>query len=305
MESDETDIEKSESGGVANDTKAFPIHSEIVLPTGDMTIDMSDKESTTTKDSAQKQKHLRLIQVTSNPEQRDYATITVQDEQKSPSTPKHKPKSTEPQKAPSSIYAVGGSVKYPKLELKSREVSTRQCKFDIGEEWERFQTIQTNQSISCPPSPLIGRKHDVKLNGRDNPGYAASEPGAEIDQDLTDASEKAKDPFPFHYLFSTTTGNQHQNVKEHHIIPNPFNKINQRFHSTLQCPCFLFFFFLCCLPAVHLMQQSDRQFKKGNPTSARDYGKASTVFYIIGSFIGVVFLSVAIYFATDYVSQFV
>ncbi|KAL4231457.1 hypothetical protein ACF0H5_009034 [Mactra antiquata] len=299
MEADELN-EKPDEADEKN-IHAFPIHSEIVLPKDDIAIEISDEESNATNENSTNKILRRQIAVKS--EQPDYAMITIPDEKQDSKLNKMKSNSPESQNTPSSIYAVGGSSKYPKLELKSREVSTRQCKFDIGEEWEQFQTIQTTQSISCPPSPLIGRTHDDKLTGRNNPGYAASEPGAEIDQDLTDASEKAKDPFPFHYLFSTTSANQ--NIKEHHIIPNPFNKVNQRFHSTLQCPCFLFFFFLCCLPAVHLMQQSDKQFTKGNAVRARKYGKVSTICYIVGSIVGVVFLSVAIYFAADYVSQFV
>jgi len=202
-------------------------------------------------------------------------------------------------KSPTSIYVVGGSNKHPKLELKNREVSTRQCKFEICEEWEQFQIIR-DKSVSCPPSPLIGRKHDIIDNvGRINPGYAASEPGAEIDQDLT--GQKSKDPFPFHFLFTSAGASP---LKECHIIPNPYNKANQRFHSTLQCPCFLFFFFLCCLPAVHLMQQSDRQFKMGNNKRAKNYGVVSTMCYIVGTVIGVTFLVLAIFFAADYVKQF-
>jgi len=208
--------------------------------------------------------------------------------------------------SPSSIYTVGGSVKHPHLQLKPRSVSTRQCKFEIGEEWEQFQTIHTTKSISCPPSPLMGgRKSEDGTdgeNGRTNPGYAASEPGAEIEQDLSDSAIKGKEPFPFHFLFNAPTGSK---PKHFTIMPNPHNRINQRFHSTLQCPCFLFFFFLCCLPAVHFMQQSDRQFKKGNTKRALNYGKLSTVFYVLGSVIGVTFLSVAIYFAADYVRQYV
>lgn len=218
--------------------------------------------------------------------------------------PLHSPseKSVTSPKSPTSIYTVGGSNKHPKLELKDREVSTRQCKFEIGEEWEQFQIIH-DKSISCPPSPLIGRKHDYTENGgRVNSGYAASEPGAEIDQDLSDPSEKTKDPFPFHFLFTSASASP---LKECHIIPNPFNKVNQRFHSTLQCPCFLFFFFLCCLPAVHFMQQSDRQFKKGNNKRAKNYGMMSTSFYIVGTIVGIAFLVVSIYFAADYVRQFV
>ncbi|WAR21290.1 hypothetical protein MAR_015264 [Mya arenaria] len=208
--------------------------------------------------------------------------------------------------SPSSIYTFGGSEAHRHLELKARGVSTRQCKFEIGEEWEQFQTIQTTKSVSCPPTPLMGaKKHKDLLDeetGRTNPGYAASEPGAEIEADLTDSADKLKEPFPFHFMFASTSGTP---PKHYTVVPNPHNSVNQRFHSTLQCPCFLFFFFLCCLPGVHFMQQSDLQFKKGNDERARNYGKLATAFYIVGAIIGVAFLAIAIYFATDYVRQYV
>ncbi|XP_048249713.1 uncharacterized protein LOC125378290 [Haliotis rufescens] len=74
-------------------------------------------------------------------------------------------------------------------------------------------------------------------------------------------------------------------------IPNPHNKLNHRFHSTLHCPCFIFFCFLCCYPAVFLMQRSDIQFISDEEDLARKNAKRSTVLYIIGGVTSVIFLS--------------
>ena len=268
---------KTEAETDHNDVMAstsFPSHLEIVLPMPNF--EMIDDEISSEKESKP------INTATQVPDDYPrYAQITMHETIKE----SHK-------KSPTSIYALSDG-ETRKLALKSREISTRQCKFDIGEEWEQFQFYH-NKSVSCPPSPLGGRNPEI-LTGSENPGYAASEPGADFD------AEKSKEPFPFHFLFSSPSGG----VKEHQIISNPFNKLNHKFHSTLQCPCFLFFFFLCCLPGVHFMQQSDQQFKKGNRKRARNYGKISTGMYILGSIVGVTFLAVAIYFAAEYVRQFV
>ncbi|XP_060604587.1 uncharacterized protein LOC132757348 [Ruditapes philippinarum] len=292
--------DRLESGDVAIAT-SFPSHNEIVIHNQDITIETSDQDSSCNKELREKRRRKRPRSF--KDEHSQYAQIGIHVEKpSSPISEKSSSTKSKAPKSPTSVYTVGGSDEKPRLELKAREVSTRQCTFEIGEEWEQFQTIRPNKSISCPPSPVSSRKDDKILSGRDNPGYAASEPGAEIDQDLTDSSDKTKDPFPFHFLFNSSSSNP---LKQHHIVPNPFNKINHRFHSTLQCPCFLFFFFLCCLPAVHLMQKSDRSFKNGNNRSAKNFGKFSTFFYLLGSIIGVAFLSISIYFAADYVRQFV
>ncbi|XP_046557257.1 uncharacterized protein LOC124266506 [Haliotis rubra] len=78
-------------------------------------------------------------------------------------------------------------------------------------------------------------------------------------------------------------------------IPNPYNKLNHRFHSTLHCPCFIFFCFLCCYPAVFLMQRSDIQFISDQQDLARQNAKRSTVLYIIGGVTSVIFLSTVLF----------
>lgn len=293
----------------------FTGHGEIHLPNNDIAVDMpegaeahahtSDRKSefdeneNENNESILKRKLVGLMKLSKN----EYDNIHVHNEEGSATSPPTSPP-TSPF-TPTSIYTVGGSLKRPVLEIRAKDISTRQCKFEMGEEWEQFQSIRPAKSISCPPSPLMGAKKDaenVDADGRRNSGYAASEPGPDITLDLTNSSEKQVEPFPFHFLFSSTSGSQ---INKCAIIPNPHNKINQRFHSTLQCPCFLFFFFLCCLPAVHFMQRSDIQFKKGNITRAMNYGKLAFAFYVIGSVVGLAFLSVAIYFAADYVKQYV
>ncbi|KAH3788962.1 uncharacterized protein LOC127840847 [Dreissena polymorpha] len=284
-------------------------HNEIRLPNNDITVDMpeeaeahghtSDRKSEVDENENEnneivlKRKLVGLMKLSRN----EYDNIHVHNEEDSAASPPTSPFT------PTSIYTVGGSQSRPILEIRAKDISTRQCKFEMGEEWEQFQSIRTTKSISCPPSPLMGAKKDENVEAdRRNSGYAASEPGPDIELDLTNPSEKQTEPYPFHFLFSSTSGSP---IKKCAIVPNPHNKINQRFHSTLQCPCFLFFFFLCCLPAVHFMQRSDIQFKKGNVTRAMNYGKLSTAFYVIGSVVGLAFLSVAIYFAADYVKQYV
>lgn len=282
----------------------YPGHDDIIKVNKDVIIDFDDVRRSL--ENISKSKHFTednvdTVNEIDRHEKNKKNLSVISDADSKIESHKSHPTSDKTTHPPTSIYTVGGSNKHPKLELKAKEVSTRQCKFEIGEEWEQFQIIR-DKSVSCPPSPLIGRRHDVIENGgRTNPGYAASEPGAEIDQDLTDSGDKAKDPFPFHFLFTSSSASS---VKKCDIVPNPFNKVNQRFHSTLQCPCFLFFFFLCCLPAVHFMQQSDHQFKKGNSKRAKNYGRVSSGFYLVGTIIGVAFLVIAIYFAADYVKQF-
>ncbi|XP_067656310.1 uncharacterized protein [Haliotis asinina] len=75
------------------------------------------------------------------------------------------------------------------------------------------------------------------------------------------------------------------------LTPNPYNRINQRFHSTLQCPCYLFFCFLCCVPAVYYMQISDKEYDYGSKEKSRVYGRRATVLYVIGAISATIFLS--------------
>ena len=67
------------------------------------------------------------------------------------------------------------------------------------------------------------------------------------------------------------------------LLPNPFNLLNQRCHGTLQCPCCLFFCFLCCLPALFLMSRSDDEFDYGSVVKAKRYGRWSTMAYVVGA----------------------
>lgn len=71
------------------------------------------------------------------------------------------------------------------------------------------------------------------------------------------------------------------------LLPNPFNRLNQRCHSTLQCPCCLFFCFLCCLPALFFMSRSDYEFDFGSLAKAKRYGRWTTTAYVVGAAVGV------------------
>ncbi|ESO90971.1 hypothetical protein LOTGIDRAFT_163481 [Lottia gigantea] len=82
------------------------------------------------------------------------------------------------------------------------------------------------------------------------------------------------------------------------LLDNPYNSINQKFHSALHCPCFLFFCFLCCSPAVYWMQRSDYEFDYASEKLAKRYGRRATVLYIIGIALSIFLFSAAI--ATTY-----
>ncbi|XP_071089875.1 uncharacterized protein [Haliotis cracherodii] len=91
------------------------------------------------------------------------------------------------------------------------------------------------------------------------------------------------------------------------LTPNPYNRINQRFHSTLQCPCYLFFCFLCCVPAVYYMQISDKEYDYGSKERSRVYGRRATVLYIIGAICATIFLttvtSLVVIFMQEYLTR--
>ena len=183
--------------------------------------------------------------------------------------------------------------------LPTHSTRTRQKSFAIGEEWEQFQH-RKYVSKSCPTTPISGRKQPQQIYAIDNPNYATHEGVNSGDGDQISSPMKEVDPLPFHYFFSMPS----KNTRQFQISLNPYNKRNHQFHSTLHCPCFFFFFFLCCLPGVHLMQLSDRNFKKGQLLNAKKYGRLSTIMFVLGSIVGVVFLGVAIFFAASYVRQY-
>ncbi|XP_050398289.1 uncharacterized protein LOC126816127 [Patella vulgata] len=78
------------------------------------------------------------------------------------------------------------------------------------------------------------------------------------------------------------------------LLDNPYNSINQRFHSTLHCPCFIFFCFLCCAPAVYWMQRSDYEYDYGSEKRAKKFGYRATGLYIVGAIVSIVSLSAII-----------
>ena len=184
--------------------------------------------------------------------------------------------------------------------LPAPSTHTRQKSFAIGEEWEDFQ-YRKHGTSSCPTTPISGRKDHRSIYAIDNPNYSRTGGDVTGHGGLSEATRKELEPLPFHYFFSMPTNMS----KANEILPNPYNRRNHQFHSTLHCPCFFFFFFICCLPGVHLMQLSDNKFKKGRNVEAMKYGRLSTVMFVSGSIAGVIFLSVAIYFAASYVRQFV
>lgn len=75
-----------------------------------------------------------------------------------------------------------------------------------------------------------------------------------------------------------------------HLLPNPYNRLNQRCHSTLHCPCCFFLCLLCCLPAVYFMVLSDLEFDFGSLLKARRYGRRTTKLYFAGATLAVTLL---------------
>ncbi|KAL3864031.1 hypothetical protein ACJMK2_005743 [Sinanodonta woodiana] len=181
--------------------------------------------------------------------------------------------------------------------------SSRQCKFDIGEEWEAFQL---RKATSCPSSPNNNIRSESKiftisLNSElatNSVVQGPSSPRPSKKQNV----EEVKEQLPLRLLLTNQTVDA---TPDYQINPNPYNRINQKFHSTLQCPCFLFFFFLCCLPGLYYMQRSDIKYKSGEKETARMLGRRATIFFATGSIVGIIFLTVSIVFAVEYVRQFI
>ncbi|KAK3595818.1 hypothetical protein CHS0354_014637 [Potamilus streckersoni] len=180
--------------------------------------------------------------------------------------------------------------------------SSRQCKFDIGEEWEAFQL---RKAASCPSSPNHNIRSESKIFSissnselaTNNTVQGPSSPRPSMKQNV-----EVKEQFPLHLFLTNETVAV---TPDYQINPNPYNWINQKFHSTLQCPCFLFFFFLCCLPGIYYMQRSDIKYKRGEKETARMLGIRATIFFATGSIVGIIFLTVSMFFAVEYIRQFV
>lgn len=88
------------------------------------------------------------------------------------------------------------------------------------------------------------------------------------------------------------------------ILPNPYNNLNHRLHSVLWCCNCVNFVFLCCLPAIYCMEQSDVEYGKNNHKNARRKGAAASAFFFLGIFLTVALFALlfflAIYFSVYY-----
>jgi hypothetical protein len=88
---------------------------------------------------------------------------------------------------------------------------------------------------------------------------------------------------------------------------NPHNKINHMIHSALHCPCFFFFFLICCMPAVFWMQLGDKAYQNGDVDEAKLLGRKATVSYLIGTVLGLAVLAtvilISVYVVQDQLGQ--
>ncbi|XP_076460348.1 uncharacterized protein LOC143293401 isoform X2 [Babylonia areolata] len=86
------------------------------------------------------------------------------------------------------------------------------------------------------------------------------------------------------------------------VLPNPYNHFNHRVHDAVWlCSC-LYMVFFCCLPAIHCMERSDVEFRLDNQKEARRLGRASSVLFLVGTLLALLFFSLlfflVIYFTT-------
>lgn len=162
----------------------------------------------------------------------------------------------------------------------------RQLTVDIGEEWETAK----DRGIASPSSPKSQPQTDFSVNLS-----SGKKDGIQIITDPVDSlrSNKAIDQMQ---LFFYHLENGEQDVpKPHASHPNPYNDINHKFHSALHCPCYLFAFYMCCVPAVLFMEKSDKEYIRGNEKLALIYGERSTKLFFVGAILGLLLLILIAY----------
>lgn len=87
---------------------------------------------------------------------------------------------------------------------------------------------------------------------------------------------------------------KHGQLKDTDVIDisnNVYNQLNHRIHSCLWFPCFLFFVFIFCVPALFYMNQSDQFYSRHDLHEAYLYGRMSTILYAGGLFAAFCFYS--------------
>ncbi|XP_060071269.1 uncharacterized protein LOC132551178 [Ylistrum balloti] len=188
------------------------------------------------------------------------------------------------------------SARTPKVS--SPGVFTRQLNLFIGEEWEDVQTRWPSErkALSCPGSLRIPR--DVAQSQR--MAFKHDQSNRQRLEYLQNRRQQLSHD-PLRYFFYNMSHEEPVLQKDYMVKPNPHNKINHMIHSALHCPCFFFFYLLCCLPGVHLMTKGDLEYKTGHDDSARKFGRIATVLYIVGFVLGTSLLGTVVYLAVSFV----
>ncbi|XP_069139706.1 uncharacterized protein [Argopecten irradians] len=183
--------------------------------------------------------------------------------------------------------------------VSSPGVFTRQLNMFIGEEWEdvqpRWPAIE-RKALSCPGSLRI--PHDPAHPQR---MVFKHEQSNRQRLEYLQSRRQQLSHDPLRYFFYNMSHEEPVLQKDYMVKPNPHNKINHMIHSALHCPCFFFFYLLCCLPGVHLMTKGDLEYKTGHEEHARKFGRIATVLYFIGFVLGTTLLGTVVYLAVSFV----
>lgn len=188
-----------------------------------------------------------------------------------------------------------------KTKVSSPGVFTRQLNMFIGEEWEDVQSRWPTErkALSCPGSLRIpheaARQQRMALKHHDQSDLHRLE--------YLQSRRQHVSHDPLRYFFYHMSHEEPVLQKDYMIKPNPHNNINHMIHSALHCPCFFFFYLLCCLPGVHLMQEGDNEYKTGHEDRAKKYGRIATVLYTIGFVVGTALLATVVYLAVSIVKD--
>ncbi|KAK3095104.1 hypothetical protein FSP39_010369 [Pinctada imbricata] len=210
-----------------------------------------------------------------------------------------------PPGSPQSDRSFGHGTKSFNSSMRSKHSSshayTRQLNMFIGEEWENvhensYNLMLDRKVVSCPPSPRVA--HFPVIHQPIKVMHASSNDPTMYHADIL---HPRRAQHSLNYFFYHMSQEEPKTSKNYNLKPNPYNNINHKIHSALHCPCFLFFFFLCCLPGVYFMQEGDIQYKSGNEHRARKLGLRSTVSYCVGIVVGITFLSLAVFVAVQFV----
>ena len=208
-----------------------------------------------------------------------------------------------PPRSPLSDRSTGHGTKSGSVTSKHQPLHayTRQLNMFIGEEWENVHdgNYIERQAVSCPPSPRITQFPILRQPGKIV--TTESKDSTAIQPEVIHSRRTHIPRDPLQYFFFHMSQEKPKVAKKYIINPNPYNDLNHKFHSALHCPCFLFFFFLCCLPGIHFMQKGDIEYKLGNEQRAKALGFRSSVLYCTGIIVGATFLSVSVFIAVQFV----